>query len=386
MEYCKGGDLQRVMRGKRLSVESIQTIAFDVVSAVKAMREKKIFHRDIKPENILLTDDLESTDLVFKLADFGFAKYIDEDKFTDTMCGSPMYMAPEVLNFGMYGPEVDLWSIGIMLFELFYGYFPFEARKSKQLIDAMRNNPIVHMPDNGIIPPLAIDLISRLLVVPPADRISFGNLFSHPWLASRAITSARHCSNHGRSKSIVMQNPRLILTNENRFSLRLSAGSAFDSVIKELDSLFLATDNQEQGLKFAHALLCAFADGMTCIEARYACSLACVILLCGSSVSGLSESSLNELARFINSEAFVDPDLVGERQQRLFLSKALSIGIELCNKGIAEESRTNINEAAAFYTQAHTLLEGVCKKCDFIENLSTKCICLQSRIDDTLAL
>lgn len=100
---------------------------------LKAMRKAQIVHRDLKPQNLLLTSNDLNAEL--KIADFGFARYIrDSEGMADTVCGSPLYMAPEVLNYQRYDAKADLWSVGAILFEMLVGTVPFTGQNQVQLL------------------------------------------------------------------------------------------------------------------------------------------------------------------------------------------------------------------------------------------------------------
>ena len=93
------------------------------------MHKNGIFHRDIKPEN-LLVDKYNK----LQLCDFGFARYFESNKLVETLCGSPMYMAPEIMKYKRYTNKSDLWSVGIILFEAVTGRPPFNAKTFYDLI------------------------------------------------------------------------------------------------------------------------------------------------------------------------------------------------------------------------------------------------------------
>lgn len=92
-------------------------------AGLEVLSSHRIIHRDLKPENILLSS-LEN-DPILKIADFGLSRMLNPDDFAETVCGSPFYMAPEILQFQKYDAKVDMWSLGAILFELLNGYPPF---------------------------------------------------------------------------------------------------------------------------------------------------------------------------------------------------------------------------------------------------------------------
>ncbi|KAJ1826988.1 serine/threonine protein kinase, partial [Coemansia sp. RSA 2708] len=146
-----------------------------------------IVHRDIKLENILLSD---RKTLRLKLADFGLAKIVGEQMFMKTVCGTPMYVAPEVLTVrqvGMYDNLVDMWSLGVVLYICLCGFPPFSEEMSPppmrdQIISGMYNFP---PPYWDSISPEAIDLVTCMMQVDPKNRITVDQALAHPWLKAR---------------------------------------------------------------------------------------------------------------------------------------------------------------------------------------------------------
>jgi serine/threonine-protein kinase Chk2 len=155
--------------------------------------ERNIVHRDIKPENILLVDK----ELTVKLADFGLAKIIGEESFTTTLCGTPSYVAPEILqssNHRRYTRAVDVWSLGVVLYICLCGFPPF----SDELFDA-QNNPYTlaqqilggrfdyPSPYWDSVGDPALDLIDRMLTVDSDKRITIEECLQHPWTTGHEI-------------------------------------------------------------------------------------------------------------------------------------------------------------------------------------------------------
>ena len=104
------------------------------------MRMKKLIHRDLKPSNILLlTSDNEPQ---IKVADFGYARYIEPQDLAETACGTPLYMAPEVFTTHKYDSKADLWSVGCILYEMIFGRVPFIAQSQVALFQLINSQPV----------------------------------------------------------------------------------------------------------------------------------------------------------------------------------------------------------------------------------------------------
>jgi serine/threonine-protein kinase Chk2 len=143
-------------------------------------------HRDIKPENILLADK----ELTVKLADFGLAKIIGEESFTTTLCGTPSYVAPEILKPSgrrRYTRAVDVWSLGVVLYICLCGFPPFSDELytaenpytlAQQIIEGRYDFPSPYWDSVG---DPALDLIERMLTVDAEERITIDECLEHPW-------------------------------------------------------------------------------------------------------------------------------------------------------------------------------------------------------------
>ncbi|KAF0031317.1 hypothetical protein F2P81_015872 [Scophthalmus maximus] len=131
MEYCNGGDLADYLHSKgTLSEDTIRVFLQQIAGAMRVLQAKGIIHRDLKPQNILLSypqgRKSHSNNTCIKIADFGFARYLQNNMMAATLCGSPMYMAPEVIMSQNYDAKADLWSIGTILFQCLTGKAPFQ--------------------------------------------------------------------------------------------------------------------------------------------------------------------------------------------------------------------------------------------------------------------
>lgn len=139
MEYCNEGDLSSYLKArKRLSEEEAVEFLVQILGAFRDLVRNKILHRDFKLANVLKHDG------IIKIADFGFAKLLDEeDVTTTTMLGSPLNMAPEILNNKEYNNKVDIWSIGTVFYEMLFGKPPYTANNMVELVKKVNTKPYV---------------------------------------------------------------------------------------------------------------------------------------------------------------------------------------------------------------------------------------------------
>lgn len=177
MQYASKGQLYaQIRRLKRLDQKSAAQYMREVISAVKYLhgRNPPIIHRDIKPENILLDSDGRC-----KLADFGWSNFHEGNKQRETYCGTPEYLAPEMINKSGHNESIDIWSLGVLLFEMLTGKTPFNFKGDRnQLYNSIKTLKICWTDD---FPPLAKDLISKILRLKPSDRLSLDQILAHQW-------------------------------------------------------------------------------------------------------------------------------------------------------------------------------------------------------------
>eukprot|EP01028_Stygiella_incarcerata_P007214 TRINITY_DN296_c0_g3_i1.p1 TRINITY_DN296_c0_g3~~TRINITY_DN296_c0_g3_i1.p1 ORF type:complete len:595 (-),score=129.63 TRINITY_DN296_c0_g3_i1:105-1832(-) len=179
MEYCRGGDLARFMKNNApFSEEICYKFMKDIANAIHSLHVRDIVHRDLKPQNLLLTED--SMNAIVKLADFGFARYIMPQSMAETVCGSPLYMAPEVLDTQKYDSKADLWSLGTILYEMVYGHCPFNGINRIDLLRNIKLNPVA-FPEYPRVSEDLQNLMDNLLQREPERRIEFGAFFAHPF-------------------------------------------------------------------------------------------------------------------------------------------------------------------------------------------------------------
>ncbi|XP_064620250.1 serine/threonine-protein kinase ULK2-like isoform X2 [Lineus longissimus] len=187
MEYCNGGDLADYLQAKgTLSEDTITSFLKQIAGAMRALNAKGIVHRDLKPQNLLLCHagkpSPQPSDIRIKIADFGFARFLQDGVMAATLCGSPMYMAPEVIMSLQYDAKADLWSIGTIVFQCLTGKAPFQAQTPQQLKQFYEKhaNLAPNIPP-GTSPELK-DLLLKMLKRNARDRIEFEDFFMHPFL------------------------------------------------------------------------------------------------------------------------------------------------------------------------------------------------------------
>ncbi|KAG1740534.1 kinase-like protein [Suillus paluster] len=226
MEYCAGGRvegleyapspgaaLQYYPHPRMGGLDEIVVRSFlrQLARALKFLRQRNLIHRDIKPQNLLLNpaspEELAKGHPlgvpILKVADFGFARILPNATMAETLCGSPLYMAPEILRYEKYDAKADLWSVGAVLYEMCVGKPPFRAKNHIELLKKIEQSKGVQFPDenparapsNPSIPPTIKteeptlvaadikDLIRILLRRQPAERASFEEFFKSKALA-----------------------------------------------------------------------------------------------------------------------------------------------------------------------------------------------------------
>uniref|UniRef100_A0A8D1NQC5 non-specific serine/threonine protein kinase n=1 Tax=Sus scrofa TaxID=9823 RepID=A0A8D1NQC5_PIG len=193
MEYCNGGDLADYLHTMRtLSEDTIRLFLQQIAGAMRLLHSKGIIHRDLKPQNILLSNPggrrANPNNIRVKIADFGFARYLQSNMMAATLCGSPMYMAPEVIMSQHYDGKADLWSIGTIVYQCLTGKAPFQASSPQDLrLFYEKNKTLVPTIPRETSAPLR-QLLLALLQRNHKDRMDFDEFFHHPFLdASAAV-------------------------------------------------------------------------------------------------------------------------------------------------------------------------------------------------------
>ncbi|XP_073480709.1 calcium/calmodulin-dependent protein kinase type IV [Aquarana catesbeiana] len=191
LELVTGGELfDRIVEKGYYSERDAADAVKQILEAVAYLHENGIVHRDLKPENLLYATP--APDAPLKIADFGLSKIVDDQVTMKTVCGTPGYCAPEILRGCAYGPEVDMWSVGIITYILLCGFEPFYDERGDQYMFKRILNC-----DYDFVSPWwddvslnAKDLVKKLIVFDPKKRLTTHQALQHPWVTGKAANFA----------------------------------------------------------------------------------------------------------------------------------------------------------------------------------------------------
>jgi PAS domain S-box-containing protein len=197
IEYVSGGELTSLILKKNGLTEFETQLMFkQLLSAIKCCHQNQIIHRDIKLQNILL-----DTQNNIKLIDFGLSNFMEDDALRGTFCGTPAYASPEILTGVQYrGPEVDIWSLGIVLYSMLTAHFPFTT-----VADIIKGN--FKPPEK--ISPECLDLLVQMLQVKKEQRATLDQVMRHPWLSKAEEELTSQSNKRSRPSFDHSQQPQL---------------------------------------------------------------------------------------------------------------------------------------------------------------------------------
>jgi len=193
LELVTGGELfDRIVSKGSYSEKEASELMKQVLDALSYLHAKGIVHRDLKPENLLYASP--APDAPIKLADFGLAKIVSsggQSSVMHTTCGTPGYVAPEVLKNDGYDKQVDAWSMGVILYILLCGFPPFHDDNQALLFEQIKNGKY-DFPDPwwSNISDQAKDLVKKMMTVDPKARYSIDDCLKHPWISGDAASDA----------------------------------------------------------------------------------------------------------------------------------------------------------------------------------------------------
>jgi len=186
LELLTGGELfDRIISKGHYSEDDARKLTLTLLEATRYLHSLGIAHRDLKPENILLKDETETSPI--KITDFGLSKIFADDLQGEvvmkTACGTPGYVAPEVLTHEIYSEQVDMWSIGVIVYILLCGFPPFYGDNDAQMFKKIKAGQYKFLaPYWDPISPEAKDFVAKLLIVDPKKRLNSMDALKHPWV------------------------------------------------------------------------------------------------------------------------------------------------------------------------------------------------------------
>jgi len=169
LEYCNSGDLSSYISNSNSRRDDLKYFQ-QIFLGLEYLYDKKILHRDIKPHNILIKNG------VIKISDFGFAKAFEKNELITTFCGSPLYMAPEIIKDKEYNSKSDIWSLGVIIYELFARIHPYYVDSRQMLWDKIKTGIVVDY--SPIANEDIVELLSIMLIDDPDNRIDWDVLFN----------------------------------------------------------------------------------------------------------------------------------------------------------------------------------------------------------------
>jgi len=260
LDYASNGNLYTYLHKKKsIPEKEVFKFFFQTCLAISYLHYNDILHRDIKPENMLLDKDFN-----IKVCDFGWSAYqLDEGR--NTFCGTYEYMAPEIVNKKQYDYRIDIWGMGILLYELFHNKAPYQGRTMQEIKNSLSKGKINF---NSDVPSTAKSLILRILKTDPENRMSVGQILSDPWVVGNLDKDEKYKKKEEKAKEVKEKenNATLAQTNLNQSdapikapvkskqlhistSKNISLANHLQS--KETSGSFSATNNSAKGKKEA---------------------------------------------------------------------------------------------------------------------------------------
>ncbi|WOK94194.1 calcium-dependent protein kinase 10-like [Canna indica] len=242
MELCVGGELfDRIIQKGHYTERKAAELAKVITGVVEACHSMGVMHRDLKPENFLFVNQEEDAPL--KTIDFGLSVFFRPGEIFTDVVGSPYYVAPEVLNKS-YGPEADVWSIGIIIYILLVGVPPFWAESEQDIFDEVLNGTLnLHSDPWPSISVSAKDLVRKILVRDPKKRLTAHEVLCHPWVQVDGVAPDQPLDS-----AVLSRLKRFSAMNKfKRMALRVIAANLSEDEIAGLKEMFKMIDTDNSG-------------------------------------------------------------------------------------------------------------------------------------------
>lgn len=395
LEYCKGGELHKFIqtyKNNGIPESTVYHFMVQLREGLKIFNDIGIVHRDLKPQNILLSENTPKAKL--KIADFGMARFMDPNDLSQTLCGTPLYMAPEILKKQPYKDNVDLWSIGVIMWEMVTGYVPYKSANFIELVYKLDNETLT-FPENILVSDNCKDLLFNLLKVDPLSRINFYDFYNHNFFQQDDTSNIYSYNQNKNSFSS---------TASHSFGVNNPFGESF-TTLKE-DWIMI---NQKSDLNSQLLSDIKIGNTSNCHTTTIFNKMKAVAELGDKKVSegqmreadSLYSYSLNTIVEYVNDPNY-NQDITNF--YNMYTTKRNSINIDggdldcdklifdeadaVSRKGVQKEMEENYNEAHDNYKRSINLFQSLLTYKNMSEDdklrLNVKIDCLNERITKTL--
>jgi len=219
MELCDSdlsSELAKHSNG--FNLEEVRYIMSQLNNAFKKLNENNLIHRDLKLGNVLITyTDEKKTKFIPKLCDYGFSKELNKTT-TETHLGTPATMAPEIMKNKKYDSKVDLWSVGVIIYQLHFNKLPYPGCKEEAILEKIKNKVPYKQPED----PKLRDLLNKLLEEDPNKRLSWEEYFNHPFFTGEQANSSINNNNNN-----FIKNQRYTYINDFDFGFKNDSYKCF---------------------------------------------------------------------------------------------------------------------------------------------------------------
>ena len=243
MEHCAGNDLfQKIMDKEHFTESKASVVTESILKGINYFQNRGIIHRDLKPENIMF--DSEG---ILKIVDFGSFMEIGSSD-NEKLVGTTYYMAPEIVKNSIYTKACDIWSLGVILHAMLFGYLPIGGMNLQEICNEIKayKGPTFEAPEQRSISSEAKNLLKRMLDTNYKTRITVEEALNHPWFKQAKTTMISHCENANRLQNSELSVAATDCTETQTDSIIFNRQNVDDNY--DLQELLKNVERNEEGL------------------------------------------------------------------------------------------------------------------------------------------